>query len=366
MSSLNPATVGQSVTFTATVSSSGGTPTGSVTFMDGSAVLGTVTLNNGQASISTASLPLGDNPITADYSGDTGFQPSTSAILHETVLQATQTTLSSAPNPSVFGQGVTLTAMVSAIPPGSQTPTGMVTFFMGAVSLGSVSLSGGVASLFTSALPVGADVLTAVYGGDSQSTGSTSAALTQQVNQAQTQTQLSVSPVLSTQGGLVTFTATVSAVAPGSGSPTGMVVFLDQLTFLGSATVDANGQAVFSTSSLSVGKHLITAVYAGDVDFIGSSSASVKVKVTKNNSGDAYKLVADGGKAEKSTTAQSAGGLAPTTYSHAQASSNGVTASIQAALFPFLRAELAESGLSPAIIDEFFMHHSDWLQAFPS
>src|SRR5262249_27585445 len=55
VSSLNPSTVGQNVTFTATVASSTtGIPTGTVTFKDGSTTLGTGSLSSGQAAFSTA------------------------------------------------------------------------------------------------------------------------------------------------------------------------------------------------------------------------------------------------------------------------------------------------------------------------
>lgn len=70
---------------------------------------------------------------------------------------------------------------------------------------------------------------------------------------------------------LVTFTAQVAVVAPGSGSPSGTVTFSDAGTFLGTAPV-ADGQATFSTGALSVGTHTITASYSGDGNFLGSSA----------------------------------------------------------------------------------------------
>ena len=47
------------------------------------------------------------------------------------------------PNPSVFGQAVTLTATVSAVVPASGTPTGSVTFLDGSITLGTATLSTG-------------------------------------------------------------------------------------------------------------------------------------------------------------------------------------------------------------------------------
>jgi Bacterial Ig-like domain (group 3)/Autotransporter beta-domain/Immunoglobulin I-set domain len=84
VSSLNPSAVGQTVTFTATVT--GNSPTGSVTFKDGGATLGTATLGgSGQAMFSTSSLSIGSHSITAVYSGDAGNTPATSAALGQTV-----------------------------------------------------------------------------------------------------------------------------------------------------------------------------------------------------------------------------------------------------------------------------------------
>jgi Bacterial Ig-like domain (group 3)/FG-GAP-like repeat len=87
-SSLDPATVGQSVTFTANVVAAGSSvvPTGVVTFLDGATVLGTKTLvGSGVASFSTAALGVGSHAITASYGGDSGSAASVSAVLTETV-----------------------------------------------------------------------------------------------------------------------------------------------------------------------------------------------------------------------------------------------------------------------------------------
>jgi hypothetical protein len=85
VSSLNPSIFGQSVTFTATVTSAWGVPTGTVTFFDGAATLGTSTLSAGVASFATAALSVGLHPITAVYGGSASFSGSTSAVLSQTV-----------------------------------------------------------------------------------------------------------------------------------------------------------------------------------------------------------------------------------------------------------------------------------------
>jgi hypothetical protein len=95
-SSLDPATSGQSVTFTANVVAGGSAaaPTGVVTFLDGSTVLGTKTLvGSGVASFSISSLSVGSHPITASYAGDANSTASVSSVLTETV-NGTVTTVS--------------------------------------------------------------------------------------------------------------------------------------------------------------------------------------------------------------------------------------------------------------------------------
>ena len=177
MSSLNPSAYGQQVTFTAAVSPSSG-PTGTVTFMDGATTLGTSILNaSGVASLSVSTLAVGTHSITAQYSGDSTHDGSTSAALSQTVNKAgTTTTLTSSPNPSKSGRPVTFTATVSP-----STATGTVQFFDGSTSLGSVTLTSGTATLSTSALGGGKHSITATYSGDANCAGSVSAVLTQTV-----------------------------------------------------------------------------------------------------------------------------------------------------------------------------------------
>uniref|UniRef100_UPI0005275494 Ig-like domain-containing protein n=1 Tax=Streptomyces novaecaesareae TaxID=68244 RepID=UPI0005275494 len=132
------------------------------------------------------------------------------------------------------------------------TPTGTVSFFDGIVLVGTATLdAGGTATFTTSDLGVGIHALTAVYSGDSAFNGSTSPA--------------------SVFGQPKVLTATVTATAPGAGTPTGTVSFFDGVTLLGTGTVVA-GVATFTTSGLGVGIHALTAVYSGDTSFNGSTS----------------------------------------------------------------------------------------------
>jgi hypothetical protein len=178
ISSLNPSSYGSSVTFTATVTGSSGTPTGAVTFKDGSTTLGTGTLSGGTTTYTTSSLSVGSHSITAVYEGDSSFNTSTSSTLTQTVNTAsTATTVSSSVNPTFYKQYTTLTATVTG-----SGATGTVTFKDGATTIGTGTLSGGTAILNINTLSVGSHSITAVYGGDSNFDTSTSPAITQIVN----------------------------------------------------------------------------------------------------------------------------------------------------------------------------------------
>jgi hypothetical protein len=118
-------------------------------------------------------------------------------------------------------------------------------------------------------------VLTAVYGGDGSNDSSTSDPLTQTVQQATTSTFISSSAEPSRAGQPVTFTASVSSIMYSGAVPSGSVSFLANGTSVGSSSLDSTGQATFTTSALTAGTYTITAVYAGDTSFAGSTSSGL-------------------------------------------------------------------------------------------
>jgi Phosphoesterase family/Bacterial Ig-like domain (group 3) len=283
-SSLNPSGLGQSVTFTATVSSLAGTPAGDVSFEKGSTVLATVSLSNGVATYTTTKLPLGSNSITAVYAGDGHSTGSTSAPVTQIVLTATTTTLTSSPNPSTYGQAVGLTATVTSsggAPPNSET----VTFKQGTTVLGTGYLTGGKATFTTSTLAAGTKSVTAVYVGDSNFATSTSKAVSQVIAKASSTTALTSSQNPSSYGQSVTFTATVAPQF--SGTPTGTVTFKNGSATLGSATL-SNGVAKYATTKLAVGTAVVTAAYNGSNSFLTSTSTALNQVV--NQAGTTTKL----------------------------------------------------------------------------
>jgi large repetitive protein len=186
---------------------------------------------------------------------------------------ATSTVLTTSANPSPFGSVLTLTATVTSA---GGTPTGNVTFFDGASNLGTVALVGGVATLNTSTLTVGAHSLTASYAGAPGFTPSSSAAVAQTISKIATTVGIVSSANPSNIGASVTFTATVTAAM---GTPTGSVTFLDGATTLGSVAL-TGGVAAFSTSSLTGGNHTITATYGGTATYGSSGNSLVQNVLT--------------------------------------------------------------------------------------
>ncbi len=180
-------------------------------------------------------------------------------------------TVTSSPNPSVYGQSVTLSATVLPA-----TATGTITFFDGTTSLGTATLINGTATLATSALAIGSNSIIAYYGGDANDSPGTSPAFNQVVGQDATTTAVTAPSGPQYAGQDVTLTATVSASAPGSGTPTGSVTFFDGTTDLGTAALDSNGSTTLTTSSLTVGSNAITAQYSGDGNFAGSPATTTE------------------------------------------------------------------------------------------
>jgi hypothetical protein len=189
--------------------------------------------------------------------------------------------LTASVNPSVFGQQVKFSAVVSPQPnlPGATTPTGQVSILDGGAQIGSCTLASGICTFATSSLAPGTHVIAVAYTGDSHFTTSTSLAVSQLVNKSNTVDTLSSGLNPSVGGQAVTFTATVDAVAPGNGIPTGTVTFHDATASLGTGSLDANGQASLTVTNFSSGAHSITATYGGDADFAGSATSAATSQV---------------------------------------------------------------------------------------
>jgi uncharacterized repeat protein (TIGR03803 family) len=218
------------------------------------------------------------------YAVTCGGSESGSAVLTSTGSKNTTTTaLTYSPTPLSVGQTVSLKATVSHAS-GSATPTGTVTFSVGSTVLATETVSSGVATLTapTSAYAPGAYPIVATYSGDTNYTGSASAATTVTLNKAATTTTMTASPNPVTPPANCTLTATVKRSASGAaGYATGSVTFSVDGTAL--ATINLNGSGVAtlgaSTSSVPAGAYPVVATYNGDSSDNGSASSADTVTV---------------------------------------------------------------------------------------
>jgi hypothetical protein len=163
-SSLNPATVGQSVTFSVRATATGPGPTGSVIFQDNGTQISQISLaGDGNAAFTTSLLSVGNHAIRAIYSGDSNYDSQSVTLTEVIAPSPTMTSLSVSPNPAYVGLPVTLTALVTGV----GSPTGNVVFFDGSTSIGNGSLTAGTAVLSTTNLQVGMHALTASFAANS-------------------------------------------------------------------------------------------------------------------------------------------------------------------------------------------------------
>jgi autotransporter-associated beta strand protein len=287
------------VTFTVNVTATspgapGMVPDGSlVEILDvghGMTVVGTGVTVNGVATITASTLPIGTSSYAARFTATDNFGGSTSEPLSYEILRAAANTiLMGAPNPSIFGMPVLLTATVTA---GVGTPTGLVSFFDGATPLGTTDLVAGTASLTVpgDVLGAGTHAITARYLGDGDFAPGTSPVHVQIVQPAASRTALAVAPTSSTFGQLVTMTATVSPDLPAGPlqpvinrppvGPTGRVAFHAGATMLGTGAL-IDGVATFSTAAIATGVHAIRAEYLGGDNYLASVSTSTTQQVNR-------------------------------------------------------------------------------------
>ncbi len=300
-----------SVSFGVTVSpQSSGAPTGLVTVMTGSTPLCTITLvaaDNGSGSCalspgaSDTLLGASVTPyqLTAVYSGDPTYSGSTSPQVPLTV-QPASTTAAVTPTPSsiTFGQETNVSFGVTVSPQFSGAPTGLVTVMTGSTPLCSFMLV--AADNGSGSCHLGSDTLvgagpvpiTATYGGDANFTASpASPAATLTIQPASTTTVVTPTPssIAFGQETNVSFGVTVSPQF--SGAPTGSVTVMSGSTPLCSFTLlqSDNGSGSCHPTSGTVlpaapTPYAITATYAGDANFITSTSPASNLTVTTTSS----------------------------------------------------------------------------------
>ena len=285
----SPAVVGHNVTVTVTVSEAVLSPVGTILLFDGANLIATLELVPDFDCIST---PLGDVCLVPTNHSSVSTTRTFSAGMHvlttEYVLgddlpsppdpfvldvepAVSATAVHSSADPSVHGQTVTFSAHVGST---GEAPSGSVQFKVDGADEGAPqTLDGsGNASIDVSDLIVGSHPVSADFTSDNPDVQSSSGNLTvgpvflpQVVTAADTTTTLGSSANPSEFGGSVTFTAGVSVVAPGGGTPSGAVQFQDNGINLGAPILlDGSDHASITTSTLTVGSHTITAAYTSD------------------------------------------------------------------------------------------------------
>jgi hypothetical protein len=250
----SPSVLGQPVTFTATVSATpGGVPfldnpgtVGRVFFYDGATNLGSspIDASTGVAIFTTSALGAGAHTITAQFQEGRNHLASTSVGINTPVTGTAQTatSLRTSPNPSSFGQPVTLTANVVM----GASPSGTVTFRDGSSDLGTVALSAAsTATLSTSALAAGTRSLTAFYNGTATFAFSRSFIVLQVVTPAIIDVTNTILPgaTVGSSYSAVTLTASGGAspyVFSATGLPTGLTLNSSTGVISGSPTQSGN------------------------------------------------------------------------------------------------------------------------------
>ncbi|WP_336053081.1 Ig-like domain repeat protein [Streptomyces sp. CA2R101] len=282
----NPSVAGQPVTVTATVTAvppGAGTPTGTVTFDfgDGSAPV-TVPLNDGVAAVEHvyAEASEASYAVTATYNGDGNIASSTETAALTVGQAASTTAVTASPDPATVGEPVTFGATVTTVPPGAGTPTGTVTFDFGDGSAPvTVPLADGAAATshtYTDAAQSPYTV-TVTYNGDTDTITSVGT-FTQTVQPAGTTTAVVSAPDPSTVGQEVTFSAAVTAVPPGAGTPTGTVTFDfgDGTPTVTAALTDGTAETTHIYTDAAETPYAVTATYNGDTDFTASAGTATQ------------------------------------------------------------------------------------------
>jgi YVTN family beta-propeller protein len=269
----NPQEVNGTVTFTATVSSTTGTgaPTGTVSFYD--SITGTPVLLGSRslsvvsgsdiAELQTNFTAGGSHPISAVYSGDTAYAGSTGSQIE--IIDTLTLAPATLPSPTI---GVAYSETVSA--------------------------SGGTApyiySISAGALPAGLTLSpTGVLSGTPTATGTFNFTVTAKdtnglttaqahsftVAKQASQATVSASPSVASPAQTVTLTAVVSATVAGTSiAPGGTVMFLDNGTQVGTATLSGGTATLVVPSPPAGTTAVITATYAGDGNFLASTSSN--------------------------------------------------------------------------------------------
>ena len=281
------ATTGVAVDLTAAVTPA--SAAGSVSFKVAGVEVGTASVSNGVATLSHTFAVAGVQSVTADFSG-VGFVassagPSSVTVSDAAVVDTSSTTVLSVAGEAKVGVELDLSAAVAGQPSGDPAPSGgTVAFKVDGISVGSVPVVNGVATMPHTFNAVGTVTVTAVYSGSGTLAGSTSNAATVNVTveaptDVDTTTTLNA-PASGVVGKNVQLKANVSPLGS-----VGTVQFFEGNVPLGAAVDVVSGVAVLDHTFATAGNHSITAVFSGGPGMKASESAGATINVTEAETG---------------------------------------------------------------------------------
>jgi hypothetical protein len=300
---LNPS---GTLTVSATVqgSSSVGNPTGTVVFVDTTtgvqlASVSPLTASGTDSATATTTVTatasnqldvVESHVIAAQYGGDSNYGGDQSpSVTVAVALSPTTVVVTPASTSVAAGNSLAVQALVTASIPGTVSPTGTVTFNLDGNSQGTGTLVAGstsataTTSVNLNGLTVGTHNLQGYYAGDKNDNNAYSPNVSITVTKGATTTTVLASTSTPTTGSSITFTATVAPTLSFSGSVsiTGSVTFFDGTSQIGTATLSGDVATLNGIVLSTAGAHSITAVYAGDNNWLTSTSSALSLTVSK-------------------------------------------------------------------------------------
>ena len=266
----SPATFGQAMSLTSTVTSNGAPATGTVTFSDAGTTIGTASLGStGSAILTLSTLAPGSHTIVATYGGNSRAAASSSTPLLFTIKQSTQIALTSNSNPALTLNPIIITATVTNA--GASALTGNVSFTLAGTAIGAAAVDATGHAMLNLPAENAVFTIAANYSGDSSNFPSASNSYSETVQLRTTTTAVSGSAGDPSNPQQITLIAVVGGQGPIP--PSGAVTFSNGNTTLGQSPVGSTGVALL-TAAFTQATEPITVSYSGDNNYAASQSTA--------------------------------------------------------------------------------------------
>jgi len=281
----NPSDLGEEVDLLVEVSSSTGTPTGSVDVLIGGTPI-TISLLDGKGNYTWLPSNAGSREIVATYTGSPVYATSNSLVVQHMTNPATakgHVNLDvTAPASISYGQTGEIIGAITPIPPAIGTPTGTMTLLINGLENQTLPVLGTAVSFTAPILDVGVHAVAVRYNGDDQFlsavSDSTLILVANTAAQIATSTAVTAAPAPAQPGSTTALTATVT---PASGSiSAGSVDFFVNGTAIGSIPAQS-GPVSIPWSASATGNYSVVAVYSGHEDFLPSISSPYLLTVSE-------------------------------------------------------------------------------------